>query len=338
MRWLAALGMAVALWPTAVAQGQVAIVAVAPDTPHALRDALRIELQLAGVPARVVPLEGGAASLRELSFLASANVVGVLRRGGRTQIVSVIGGRLVEESVSGAVAPRAVAMLVSSLVMDAERVEPPVIVAAPAEAPVEPSPPPAPQRPTEPRAAAGSLLVPPALEGPRPREAPRPQTTVALVEPEAPLPPVLDRVGLEVIGAAIGGGLFALGGALVADALAMGDPFPWWAVGLTVAATLGSTAGALLVGRLTGADGDPFWTSVAGVGAGAAAGLLLLVGYVTDTRPDDGVTSGWTYLGAALAAVLPSALSILTFELTVPERQSPRLSLRVSPTGVEGRF
>jgi len=131
----------------------------------------------------------------------------------------------------------------------------------------------------------------------------------------------------------------ALGGALVADASAGSDgTFPWWAVGLAVMGTVGATAGALLAGRLTGADGDPLWTLVAGTLGGALGGLLLLVGNVTEVRPDDGVTSGWTYFGAVLGAVLPTTLSVLAFELTVPARQSPRLTVRVSPTAITATF
>jgi len=181
------------------------------------------------------------------------------------------------------------------------------------------------------------VTPPPLISGPVALDEPRLEVALELLVP-APLPPVVERVGFEILGAVLGGGAFAVGGALTADSIAAGDPFPWWAVGLTIAATVGSTAGVLLAGRLTGADGEPHWTIIAGIGAGALAGLLLSVGAATDTDPDDGVTSGWTYLGAVTAAALPSALAILAFELSVPERQTPRLTVELGPSGVRGTF
>lgn len=331
MAWLAAGAAPCAAQPRT-------ILVVSEDVSEDVRDSIRIELQLSG--RRVHVMSGIARdpeALRGLAAHGEGEVIALVREGAGGALVRLERERIWREPVDpGAMrSPRALALLASALL---EAVSEPIA-----------RPPPAAR-------ALAARLAPPIREARRelaplpeaPSAEPPPSVAlragVAAREIRSPaaqtseLPPVGERVAFEALGAVLFGGGLALGGALIGETAGAGSPFPYWAVGMVLGATLGTSAGVLLAGRLTGAEGDPFWTLFAGVLGGGVSALLLWIGDATDTNPDDGVTTGWVYLGAAVAALLPPTLSVLAFELSVPEAQAPRLRLELGPGVVRATF
>ncbi len=317
----------------AAAQPGRTLVVVPRDAPRRLVEEVRIQLQLTG---RRVSIFRGAEDLgraEELAAHADAEVVALRPRGAEIELLAV--GALAPRTVLAPAAstPRALAALLTLMLEEPS---------PSADAALSPGPTPDPVSPAPTAHVAVSIRGPAAavrapegasrLVAPRPPQRPAEPLAVSPreirpgLEAEPRLAPVQERIALEVLGAILGGAALGLGGALVADVASGGDPtFPWWAAGLAIGGTVGSSGGALLVGRLTGARGEPLWTILAGLAGGALGGLLMAVGRATDVHPDDGVTSGWTYLGAVLSATLPTVLAVLTFELTLPAAQGPRL-------------
>jgi hypothetical protein len=325
----ALLAIAAGLIATGMAQSAMAqdampesdrqtLVVVPEDTPREVREAMRVELQLSGRRAVFVTVAAeDEEALRELAAHGGAEVIALERRGAGVDLVRIGPGIRVQDH-SGSATPRAIALLAMQLLEEPVPMPQPAIAPPSLEAALEAERSP---QPSFPAASASILTAPPHLPEP------------------TRLAPVHERVLLEALGAVLLGGSLAFGGALIADLSATdGDPFPWWSVGLAIGGTVGTTIGALVAGRLTGAEGDPFWTLLAGIAGGVVGALFLFAGYATDVDPDDGVSSGWTYLGTALAALLPPVLSIVAFELTVPASQTPRLTLELVPNGLRGTF
>jgi hypothetical protein len=289
--------------PAAAAAQAPTIVLLPDDTPADVREAIVVELRLSGHVVIVASADGvDEHAARALHAHSNAAATLLLREVAEaTEVVLTYPERVVHDRLEGSLAhaaPRAIALTISAILERPPPVEPPPVVVdvedAIAGVVPEPEVPDLLAEPAQPIAEREPIVEPPRTF---PRE---------------------ERVAIELLGGTLGAASLGTAGALLADA-ATSDDFPAWAVGLTIGGTIGMSVGVLISGLLSGANGDPWWTLIAGVAGGLIAGALLSIGAATDHSPMDGADTAFTFIGTALAITLPPLFSVLAFELTIPE-------------------
>lgn len=267
-----------------------------------LRAALAVELQLSGrqVRFRSTTIDDGA--------IGEADVVRVTPSADGYEIRYHPGGTPPGLGIRSGSSPRAVALATSALLGELPPpIERPTDAGSIASEPTRTE-----ARADEPRSeAAARLSVPTPSESSDIASGATPRPVIAPAPPQ-PMPQD-ERIAWELLAGSLGALINGLPAALLGDQLAGAGP--WWALSLVAGVTVGVLSTVPLAGRLTGGNGDIFWSIAAALLGGAIGAAILAAGVAVDTDLTDGVDSGFTVWGVVAGTTLPLALAVVGFEL-----------------------